>query len=91
MLAYSTLRWPFGEAVNTETAVCLRLGGAGYYWKSELPSETQEKTGLEKGSGCRVNADSKLEPECLCTKCLFVGLSKHPTQPGRYAVARMLA
>lgn len=92
MLVCSTLWWQFGEVADTETAVCLRLGGAGHYWKSELLPflDTRENMSSE-GRDSRVNADSKLEPECLCTKWLFMVLSKHPTQAGMYAAARILA
>lgn len=72
MLACSTLWWQSWEVGNTVTAVCLRLGGAGHYWKHELPFlNTEEKTGPEKSGGLRVSADPKLEPECPLYKVAF--------------------
>lgn len=65
---------PSGGSSGNWRAVCLKLGGAGHYWKPELPfHNTEKKTGPEKGSGFRVSADSKLEPECPLYNVAFHG------------------
>lgn len=63
---------PSGGSSGNCRAVCLKLGGAGHYWKPNYPSTTQKRKQTQR-SGFRVGADSKLEPECPLYNVAFHG------------------
>lgn len=67
---------PSGGSSGNWRAVCLKLGGAGHYWKPELPFTTQKrKQAQRRGVASESVLIQNWSQSALCTTWLFmVGL-----------------